>query len=107
MARRILKREAAARDLTAQWVWYAENATIDVADRYLAAVDETLQLLATHPEAGYELTSPKAELTGIRRFSAGGGFEKTLLFYFPLEDGIDLVRVLHGSRDLDALFFSS
>lgn len=29
-----------------------------------------------------------------------GGFEKILLFYFPLQDGIDLVRVVHGSRDL-------
>jgi toxin ParE1/3/4 len=27
-----------------------------------------------------------------------------LIFYFPLEDGIDIVRVLHGSRDIENLF---
>jgi hypothetical protein len=32
------------------------------------------------------------------------GFEKILLFYFPLPDGLDLVRVVHGSRDLNRLF---
>jgi plasmid stabilization system protein ParE len=25
-------------------------------------------------------------------------------FYLPLDDGIDVVRVLHGARDIDAMF---
>jgi len=44
---RVLKREAAKRDLIAQWVWYAENASTEVADRFLRAVDSTLNLLST------------------------------------------------------------
>ena len=35
----VLKREAALRDFTAQWVQYAENASIDVADRFLDAAE--------------------------------------------------------------------
>jgi len=27
-----------------------------------------------------------------------------LIFYMPVEDGIVVVRVLHGMRDVDALF---
>jgi len=27
-----------------------------------------------------------------------------LVFYLPLDDGIEVVRVLHGSREIDALF---
>jgi toxin ParE1/3/4 len=27
-----------------------------------------------------------------------------LIFFFPLEDGVDIVRVLHGSRDIERLF---
>ena len=27
-----------------------------------------------------------------------------LIFYFPLEDGVDIIRVLHGSRDMARLF---
>jgi plasmid stabilization system protein ParE len=30
--------------------------------------------------------------------------EKYILFYLPLDAGIELVRVLHGARDLKNLF---
>jgi len=43
----VQKRDAAKRDLIAQWVWYAENAGIDVADRFLEAAEHTLSLLST------------------------------------------------------------
>ena len=100
---RVLKREAAKRDLVAQWVWYAENADIEVADRFLTAADKTLALLATQPESGAPFFVRKPELQGMRRFPVSDGFENILLFYFPLKDGVDLVRVIHGSRDLDRL----
>jgi toxin ParE1/3/4 len=29
-----------------------------------------------------------------------------VVFYVPLDDGIDVVRVLHGARDIDAVFNS-
>ena len=32
---RVHKREAAKRDLVDQWVWYAENASVEIADRFL------------------------------------------------------------------------
>ena len=101
---RVLKREAAKRDLIAQWVWYAENASTEIADRFLRAADTTLNLLATQPEIGIPFFIRKPELQGMRRFPVSGGFEKILLFYFPLQDGIDLARVVHGSRDLAQIF---
>jgi toxin ParE1/3/4 len=101
--RRILKREAAKRDLIEQWVWYAENASMSIADSFLKAVETTLGLLSCHPESGRLAPVTRAELDGIRRFPVSDGFERVLLFYFALPDGIDLVRVLHGSRDLERL----
>ncbi len=100
----VLKREAAKRDLMAQWVWYAETASIEVADRFLAATDITLNLLATQPESGSLFFVRKTELQRMRRFPVSDGFEKNCLFYFPLQDGVDLVRVVHGSRNLPQLF---
>ncbi len=32
------------------------------------------------------------------------GFPHHLLFYLPLADGIELVRVLHGKRNIERLF---
>jgi toxin ParE1/3/4 len=100
---RVRKREAAKRDLIQQWVWYAENAGIEVADRFIEATDSTLRILALQPESGPRTSMGKPELQGMRTFPVSDGFEKILLFYFPLQDGIDLVRVAHGSRDLERL----
>lgn len=99
----VRKRESAKRDLIAQWVWYAENAGIDTADRFLEAADSTASMLAGQPEAGFRFFVRRPELQGIRRFPVGDGFDKILLFYFPLKNGIELVRVVHGNRDLERL----
>jgi toxin ParE1/3/4 len=96
----VRKRESAKRDLVAQWVWYAENAGIDTADHFLRAAESTVSMLAAQPEAGYRFFVTRPELHGLRRFPVSDGFEKILLFYFPLADGVDLVRVIHGNRDL-------
>ncbi len=100
---RVLKREAAKRDLTSLWVGYADNGGIEVADRFLSAVEKTLKLLATNPKAAVRFFVRKPELQGMPRFPASDGFEK-ILFYFPLKDGVELIRVVHGSRDLERLF---
>jgi toxin ParE1/3/4 len=31
-------------------------------------------------------------------------FGRYVVFYAPIEDGIDVVRVLHSARDIDAVF---
>lgn len=100
---RALKREAARRDLIAHWVWFAENASVDVADRFLTAVRQTVEMLASQPRAGTAVDTNRADLRELRRFPVSGEFAAVLLFYFPLEDGVELVRVLHGARDLDNL----
>ena len=55
--------------------------------------------------------SPK--LVGVRSLSAPAlvslrvfhvsGFEKMLVFYLPRPDGVELLRVVHGSRNLRTL----
>ncbi len=79
---RVLRREAAKRDLIARWVWYAENGSVEVADRFLLATEKTLALLATQPESGTPLLSSKPELDGMRRFPLSAGFEKTMCSIF-------------------------
>lgn len=97
------KRDSAKRDLIAQWVCYAENAGIDTADRFLGAAAATVSMLAGQPEAGYRLFVRRPELQGMGRFLVSDGFERVLLFYFPLTDGVEVVRVVHGNRDVERL----
>jgi len=44
-----------------------------------------------------------AQLEGLRRFPVHG-FESYLIFYLPHPEGMDVIRVLHGARDIDNLF---
>jgi toxin ParE1/3/4 len=39
--------------------------------------------------------------THLRSFSVGN----YLIFYFPIENGIDVVRVLQGAGDIDSFLF--
>jgi plasmid stabilization system protein ParE len=73
---RVLKWEAAKRDLIAQWVWYAENAHIDVADRFLTATEKTLALLGTQPESGATFVVRRPELQGMRRFPVSDALKR-------------------------------
>jgi len=42
-------------------------------------------------------------LHGMRRLPVNE-FEKYLIFYLPHEHGIEVIRILHGARDIDGLF---
>jgi hypothetical protein len=95
---RALKREAAKRDLIHQWIWYEEISKLPTDSSPLW---RALYLLATQPDSGAPFPVRATDLREMRRFPVSGGFEKILLFYFPLKDGIDLVRLVHGSRDLE------
>lgn len=39
-------------------------------------------------------------VTGVRCFS----FRDYLIFYMPRPDGVEILRVVHGARELDDLF---
>jgi|SRR5437660_3618068 len=69
----------------------------DAAIRLIDRFDETLKMLGQNPLAGRD----REELAPrVRSFPVGN----YLLFYRPARDGIELIRVLHGARDLRRLF---
>ena len=71
------------------------------AKRFLLRVAETFDLLARLPllGAGQVITAhPAARLFSIRRF------RNYVVLYLPLADGVEILRVLEGRRDLPTLF---
>ncbi|MGH6839464.1 MAG: type II toxin-antitoxin system RelE/ParE family toxin [Methylocella sp.] len=93
---RILIRPRAENDLAEIWDFIAEDSQAR-ADSFLDRLDQNFHGLAGAPHLGRargEL-SPK-----LRSFPFG----RYVIFYLPLPDGIEIVRVLHGARDLDAIF---
>ena len=93
---RVTRRPQAEADVLEIWDYIAEDSVID-ADRRVDRLDEKLSLWATQPLMGRN----RDELaTGIRSLAFG----RYVVFFEPLPNGIDVVRVLHGSRDIDASF---
>ena len=92
----VLRRPRAADDVAGIWEHIADD-SVRQADAWVDRLDEKLSLLATQPKMG----RARDELApGLRCHP----FERYLLFYVALDTGIDLVRVLHSARDVDALF---
>lgn len=55
-------------------------------------------MIAAQPELGRKVE----ELARDLRFIPSGNY---LVFYRPLSDGIEIVRLLHSARDVTAEFF--
>ena len=100
---RVIKSVAAKRDLIDHFVFLGDNASIDVARRFLQSVNNSLQALTQMPEMGPTRTFRNPRFTGVRMWPVNG-FERYLIFYRPIEDGIEVLRVLHGTRDIAYLF---
>ena len=92
----ILTRPRALDDLAEIWAYIAAN-SIDNADNFAALIDSKLRALARRPGVGR--ARPEVG-NGLHSFAVG----RYVIFYLPLPNGIEIVRVLHGARDIDSVF---
>ena len=94
----VRKREAARRDLVDHFVYLAENASLDVAERFLTQAEASFLDLAGQPKMGAPLTLKHPDLAGMRKWRVKG-FDNHLIFYQPHPNGVSIVRVLHAATD--------
>lgn len=83
-------------DLNEIWEYIAQD-NLNAAENLVERIEELCQLLAQHPHLGRRREELAA---GLRSFPAGS----YIIFYQLITDGIEIVRVLHSSRDIDSLF---
>jgi toxin ParE1/3/4 len=86
----------AERDLEEIWFFIAQDDPT-AADRLLDLLEEKYKLLAENPHMGPARPDIAKEL----RYHPVGSY---LLLYRVIPGGIELVRVVHGARDLPSLF---
>lgn len=96
---RVLTKPEADADLLDIWLYIAQDSPNN-ADHFLDRIREKLWGLAESPQIGAKRDVIRA---GLRSQPIGA----YLIFYFPLEDGIEIARVLHGARDIESLFNGS
>ena len=102
MSRRIVRRREARSDVISIASYIAEDSSA-AGRRFMDAVEQAYKRLANMPRIGVEQAVRNSGLIGLRRLSVPG-FRSFLIFYLPHDDGIEIVRVLHGARDYDKLF---
>ena len=86
-------------DLEAIWDYVARDTT-KAADRLIDQIHDRCELYATQPAAGVPGDRFRE---GVRYFAVSS----YVVFYRPIDDGILVVRVFHGARNLDDLFSES
>lgn len=105
MSLEIVKHSLAKDDL-AELAEFIRRRSPRTALRFLKAAERSLAHLATMPELGavVEFSLPD-ELAGLRCWRIRG-FKNHLVFYRFDETTLEVVRVLYGTRDIEALFGS-
>ncbi len=104
MTSRVIIRPAADRDLDEQAEYYWSRSP-KTAIRWYDATAETFMFLAENPLIGIMRETAKPALQGIRTWPIPG-FERHIIFYRPVEEGVEVLRVIHGARDLDRILES-
>ena len=96
----LLKKEQFIVDFEEQFRWYEQRGGSDLSERFLMAVDETLELLRSHPVLGRLRRFRQPELRQWRSSPVIRPFERYLIFYRFDEMSLEALRLMHGARDL-------
>ncbi len=87
---------AAQGDLEDCWLYIARD-NPEAGDRLLDTIEKKMAMLAKHPHLGRACVELGPNL---HRFPAG----PCVIFYRIQAGHIEIVRVLHGARDIEAIF---
>jgi toxin ParE1/3/4 len=92
----IFMRPRALTDLAEIWDYIAVD-NVSAADAIADLIGDKVQALSRQPGMGRARPDLANEL---RSLTAG----RYVIFYLPLSNGVDIVRVLHGARDIETIF---
>jgi toxin ParE1/3/4 len=88
----------ARNDIDEIWDFIAQD-NPEAAERFTAMLTGKFHAIAAEPHMGRACSKLGA---GLRRFPVGNYVN----FYRPTESHVEIARVLHGARDIEALFDS-
>ncbi len=98
MAGRVIWHRLAEEDLTEAYLYIGMDSPV-AAERLLDAVEATVLFLGENPRAGrqQEFRSPRAR--GVRSWKVTG-FDAYLIFYRAAGKDLEVIRLIHGARDI-------
>ncbi|MBM4270226.1 MAG: type II toxin-antitoxin system RelE/ParE family toxin [Deltaproteobacteria bacterium] len=98
MARRLVLRRAAEDDVAEQLTYIADDRPA-AAHRYAIALEDAFERIRTMPEVGVLRSFRPRGLKAVRVWPVPG-FRRFLVFYRVTPRTVEVIRVLHSSRDI-------
>ena len=95
-------RPEAQRDLEEFARYLAKEGGANVGMRFLDSSRASFTALGDTPNLGTPTRSRNPEFAELKRWRVSG-FSNYLIFYLPLANGADILRVVHGAQDWWAL----
>jgi toxin ParE1/3/4 len=96
-------RPAARDDIIRQFRYYLVDQDMpEVANRFVEAVDKTVEKILRTPNAGVPKQLSNSSLAGLRSWPVEE-FEDIRVYYLTEKDEVRIVRVLHGKRDIQSI----
>ena len=86
---------------------YAESGGLELGLRFLDAIEQTWATLREFPLSGRECIWLDERLAGVRRAMVSSPFGIYLVFYRVSDNVVEVVRVLHGSRDVASILLAA
>ena len=90
------------REINAQLDYFEEQVGLETAERFFDQMISSFDDLSQMPRMGVRCGFRKRAIRRLRRWPVKG-FENWLIFYQPRRDGVEIVHVMHGARDIESL----
>jgi toxin ParE1/3/4 len=90
------RRKSPQAEIDVAWIWqFIADDNVKAADALIDRIEAAFNMLALEPMAGRARDDLGANLRSfpIRSY---------IIFYVPVSDGIEVVRVMHGRRDINS-----
>lgn len=101
--RALHKADGAVADFHRLIDYYRKQAQYDVAMRFIDKAERSFDQLLAMPRMGAVVGLDELPYEDIRRWHIDG-FPAIIIYYRELADGIEIIRILHSSRDIPPLF---
>ena len=103
MSRKLIVRNRATQDVRLQANYILANGNTAAAERFLERVEFTFSMLLRNPGIGKVMTFTPDRMGEVRQWRVKS-FTDHLVFYQVADDRVEVMRVMHGARDLENIW---
>ena len=101
MSRSVVKRERFKRAIAHHAKTIAKDSPTS-SGRFLSEIERAIELLLDRPMIGRRMNFENPGLEGVRLWRVSQRFERYLIFYKPIDGGIELLDLFHSRQDYES-----